>query len=418
MALITRLRHLSEKIEFTSKAGRVTLSIAALAAFTLLHSLSAVADRYQEVPIVSPAEGIVTHLADGNFVLGRDYLTETTTFYWKPGMPAAQTLGAPVGAGSFQGTEIRYAAGAAAPEVVGRTRLLGPAHWSNGVFTMLPLQYEPRDFVAGANIFVGFYEGILVDGVLVDSQTYLQQLFPDLDIIGAELLEINERGDLLGEIDINDPNGYMYETFIALNQGRNGYDLHLIRQSLGTSSIEVASLNNLRCVALTNYNANQFGVYCPERDPNNYIPVPNFGIVSGSTGLILNDQNELLLYGSESTLLWNELDGTRRFAEDILGVPGDQFPSLCGLNNEGTVMKRKITGDYVLYIPNPLVLGDTDCDGTVSFDDITPFVGALSGPETYFEYSPRCTMKTADMNQDGRVDFSDIHPFINAIGRR
>jgi hypothetical protein len=57
--------------------------------------------------------------------------------------------------------------------------------------------------------------------------------------------------------------------------------------------------------------------------------------------------------------------------------------------------------------------GDLNCDGTVGFGDINPFVLALSGGETaYYNNFPDCHWYNADINQDGSVDFSDINPFV------
>ncbi len=60
--------------------------------------------------------------------------------------------------------------------------------------------------------------------------------------------------------------------------------------------------------------------------------------------------------------------------------------------------------------------GDTDCDGDVDFDDISPFVLALSGESAYNAEYPDCNWLNADCNEDGNVNFDDIAPFVNLIG--
>jgi hypothetical protein len=60
----------------------------------------------------------------------------------------------------------------------------------------------------------------------------------------------------------------------------------------------------------------------------------------------------------------------------------------------------------------PDVLGDMNCDGIVSFDDINPFVLAISDAEAYFAAFPNCNILRADCNGDGLVDFDDINPFV------
>ncbi|MEW6250001.1 MAG: beta-propeller fold lactonase family protein [Planctomycetota bacterium] len=56
--------------------------------------------------------------------------------------------------------------------------------------------------------------------------------------------------------------------------------------------------------------------------------------------------------------------------------------------------------------------GDLNCDGVVNFDDINPFVLALSDPAGYAAAYPTCPIMNADINNDGVVDFDDINPFV------
>jgi hypothetical protein len=56
--------------------------------------------------------------------------------------------------------------------------------------------------------------------------------------------------------------------------------------------------------------------------------------------------------------------------------------------------------------------GDTNCDGTVDFQDINPFVLALTDGGTYQQTYPNCWPENADINQDGTVNFGDINPFV------
>ncbi len=59
-----------------------------------------------------------------------------------------------------------------------------------------------------------------------------------------------------------------------------------------------------------------------------------------------------------------------------------------------------------------IVRGDLNCDGQVNFDDINPFVLALSDPGGYHQQYPNCNILTGDCNGDGRVSFDDINPFV------
>ncbi|MDD4868360.1 MAG: hypothetical protein PHQ28_14980, partial [Mycobacterium sp.] len=59
-----------------------------------------------------------------------------------------------------------------------------------------------------------------------------------------------------------------------------------------------------------------------------------------------------------------------------------------------------------------LLLGDLNCDGSVNFKDINPFVLALSNPTAYSTTYPDCDILTGDINGDGTTGFSDINPFV------
>ncbi len=57
-------------------------------------------------------------------------------------------------------------------------------------------------------------------------------------------------------------------------------------------------------------------------------------------------------------------------------------------------------------------LGDMNCDGTVDFGDINPFVLAMEGEGLYYGQYASCNWYNADMNGDTFVDFGDINPFV------
>lgn len=60
--------------------------------------------------------------------------------------------------------------------------------------------------------------------------------------------------------------------------------------------------------------------------------------------------------------------------------------------------------------------GDTNCDGSVNFQDIDPFVTALSGSNTYAIQYPQCRWVHADFDCDGSITFSDIDGFVACLG--
>jgi hypothetical protein len=59
--------------------------------------------------------------------------------------------------------------------------------------------------------------------------------------------------------------------------------------------------------------------------------------------------------------------------------------------------------------------GDINCDDTLSFADINPFVLALTNPTAYPNYYPHCPLANADINGDGNVNFGDINPFVTIL---
>jgi len=88
--------------------------------------------------------------------------------------------------------------------------------------------------------------------------------------------------------------------------------------------------------------------------------------------------------------------------------PGSQIPAT--VNGDGTLD----AAEYAAY--RYLHTGDLDCDGDVDFDDINPFVLALSGEADYAAQYPACHWLNADCDTDGDVDFDDINPFVTLLG--
>jgi hypothetical protein len=63
-------------------------------------------------------------------------------------------------------------------------------------------------------------------------------------------------------------------------------------------------------------------------------------------------------------------------------------------------------------VPAPTAAGDLNCDGTIGFGDINPFVLALTNPAAYATAYPNCNIMNGDINADGSVNFADINPFV------
>ncbi|MDD4868358.1 MAG: M28 family peptidase, partial [Mycobacterium sp.] len=65
-----------------------------------------------------------------------------------------------------------------------------------------------------------------------------------------------------------------------------------------------------------------------------------------------------------------------------------------------------------LQCASPWAVGDLNCDGTVSFKDINPFVLTLTDPLAWQLDNPGCPAANGDVNGDGSVNFRDINPFV------
>jgi len=63
------------------------------------------------------------------------------------------------------------------------------------------------------------------------------------------------------------------------------------------------------------------------------------------------------------------------------------------------------------------VRGDLNCDDVVSFDDMGPFVLALTDPVGYAALYPDCPILNADCDADGDVDLDDINAFVGLLTR-
>jgi hypothetical protein len=130
--------------------------------------------------------------------------------------------------------------------------------------------------------------------------------------------------------------------------------------------------------------------------------------------------------GTTWTPVWN--NGTSEIADSAWTAESYDISSVA--NNQATVYVRwgyQIgTGAYAysgwnlddieiwgLSPSGPsYALGDLNCDGLVDFDDINPFVLAISDPTGYSATYPDCNVNLADCNGDCQVDFDDINPFV------
>lgn len=75
------------------------------------------------------------------------------------------------------------------------------------------------------------------------------------------------------------------------------------------------------------------------------------------------------------------------------------------------------TGIGTLVVSAPAgCTGDMNCDGSVTFKDVDPFVKALSGQAAYEAAYPGCIWLNGDIDGDLNVTFKDINPFVGVLG--
>ncbi|MBK9127935.1 MAG: hypothetical protein IPM13_09055 [Phycisphaerales bacterium] len=62
------------------------------------------------------------------------------------------------------------------------------------------------------------------------------------------------------------------------------------------------------------------------------------------------------------------------------------------------------------------VVGDLNCDGEVTFDDLDAFMLALTDPSGYAQAHPDCRLLLGDVDGDGQLTFDDIDYWVALIG--
>ncbi len=151
----------------------------------------------------------------------------------------------------------------------------------------------------------------------------------------------------------------------------------------------------------------------PLTDANGYYGAT---VTCGFTGLITPVESEYSFdppqreYGQE---VFTDQD-----AQDFLATP------LHDCNHNGVADVRDIAAgssldDNMNSVPDECELapGDLNCDGQVGFDDINPFVLAISGHTEYQAAYPGCLWRNGDFDGNGQVDFDDINGFVAALSR-
>ena len=85
---------------------------------------------------------------------------------------------------------------------------------------------------------------------------------------------------------------------------------------------------------------------------------------------------------------------------------------------DGSVPGHVITGTLIPATPTTGPKGDLNCDGLVNFDDIDPWVLALSHPDLYPLEFPDCNRMNGDFDCNDILNFDDINPFVELLSEQ
>jgi hypothetical protein len=153
-----------------------------------------------------------------------------------------------------------------------------------------------------------------------------------------------------------------------------------------------------------------------------------------TTGGVLWSQNEQITPTFDSWLGWPQQNKLGDYVHMISDNVGASLAYAATFNGEQDIYYLRI-GDYDcngngVADPQDIALGtstdfngngipdecdglgDLNCDGVVNFDDINPFVLALSDPGAYQQQFPSCPFAKRDINGDGSFSFDDINGFV------
>jgi glucose/arabinose dehydrogenase/plastocyanin len=152
------------------------------------------------------------------------------------------------------------------------------------------------------------------------------------------------------------------------------------------------------------------------------VPGLNGTYVFGDFARTFANDGRLLYLGGGNEILEAQISNQADVGRFLLGFGQDSAGEMYLLVNQ-TGIPAQQTG-MVLRLVQKRCAGDTDCDGDIDFDDITPFVTSIGDDGTAWTAQyvaangelPPCDFLNADMDNDGDVDFDDISPFVNAIG--
>jgi hypothetical protein len=156
------------------------------------------------------------------------------------------------------------------------------------------------------------------------------------------------------------------------------------------------------------FTGNRVGDWLLAGNTDNADPARDYALVLNGTTIVARENDPIDLNGNG--LFDDDLFISTFQANDVHLTDSLMVYFLVSLRNAaGTNL-----GDAFLRM-SLLVPGDLNCDGVVDFEDINPFVLAISDPAGYHAAYPNCHLLNGDCNGDGFVDFDDINPFVTIL---
>jgi hypothetical protein len=250
-----------------------------------------------------------------------------------------------------------------------------------------------------------------VNGAFYDNKAARYNIPENRWELGNESMSLNVTGGAsAGPMTFPDGNDYLVATFNELGNTEI-YKYNLTSAAAGNFTTEDWVYSH-RLVAGTSLNR-----------PSGFMFDNKFYVVGEATE---TTPNKVWVYDGTA-------DATQVVGADMpLGASraGIGVDPLCGTVYYGGGQQQRNAGDTaniahstlwtynLLGLPSALV-GDSNCDGAVDFDDISPFVAALVGEAGWKSRVPVACQAgyvcLNDINRDGAVNFDDISPFVKCL---
>ncbi len=132
-------------------------------------------------------------------------------------------------------------------------------------------------------------------------------------------------------------------------------------------------------------------------------------------GIARHPDNANWLYAGTEVGIFASLDGGLSWSTSNNGPANVSVDELVFMHHSNMLLAATHgRGLFTATIYTPLT-GDLNCDGSVDFGDINPFVLALADPAGWQAAYPNCPPENGDINLDGSVDFGDINPFVTLL---